>query len=60
MRFSTGKQLKGSSLERQQSMVQPWLDADLKYEYSDLIFKELGVSDYKQERGYLKRVSTKG
>lgn len=44
IRFSTRKQLDGSSLERQQGMVQPWLDANPQYERSDMSFQDLGIS----------------
>lgn len=44
IRFSTGKQLKGSSLERQTAMIKSWLDRNPGYELSTLTFQDLGVS----------------
>nr|WP_314570252.1 recombinase family protein [uncultured Pseudomonas sp.] len=44
IRFSTGKQLKGSSLERQTDMINLWLERNPGYELSTLSFQDLGVS----------------
>lgn len=44
IRFSTGKQLKGSSLERQTDMINVWLERNPTYELSTLSFQDLGVS----------------
>lgn len=45
IRFSTGKQLKGSSLERQQAMLDEWAEANPTYTLNrELTFKDLGIS----------------
>jgi DNA invertase Pin-like site-specific DNA recombinase len=45
IRFSTGKQLKGSSLERQQAMLDEWAEANPSYTLNrELTFKDLGIS----------------
>ncbi|PMZ76948.1 recombinase family protein [Pseudomonas sp. FW305-70] len=45
IRFSTGKQLKGSSLERQQAMLDEWAEDNPAYTLNrELTFKDLGIS----------------
>ncbi|WP_052193489.1 recombinase family protein [Pseudomonas sp. 11/12A] len=45
IRFSTGKQLKGSSLERQQAMLDAWAERNPTYSLNrELTFKDLGIS----------------
>lgn len=45
IRFSTGKQLKGSSEERQQAMLDNWAEANPTFTLiRDLTFKDLGIS----------------
>lgn len=45
IRFSTGKQLKGSSLERQQAMLDEWAEANPTYTLNrDLTYHDLGIS----------------
>ncbi|WP_175489849.1 recombinase family protein [Pseudomonas sp. NFACC05-1] len=45
IRFSTGKQQKGSSLERQQAMLDRWADANPTFTLNrELSFKDLGIS----------------
>lgn len=46
IRFSSEKQAKGSSLERQQTMLAQWLDSNPEYVLSDLRFQDLGVSGF--------------
>lgn len=46
IRFSTGKQAKGSSSERQQAMLSHWLDANPDHLISDLRYQDSGVSGY--------------
>ncbi|POG12959.1 hypothetical protein BGP82_00395 [Pseudomonas putida] len=47
IRFSTGKQTKGSSEWRQDAKVRDWLDSHPDYEPSDLSFEDLGKSGWK-------------
>ena len=47
IRFSTGKQNKGSSEWRQDAKVRDWLDSHPDYEPSDLSFEDLGKSGWK-------------
>lgn len=47
IRFSTGKQNKGSSEWRQDEKVKDWLDSHPEYEPSDLRFEDLGKSGWK-------------
>lgn len=47
IRFSTGKQSKGSSEWRQDEKVKAWLDSHPEYEPSDLSFEDLGKSGWK-------------
>lgn len=47
IRFSTGKQARGSSHERQQQAVDRWLIANPDYIPSDLSFADIGKSGYK-------------
>jgi DNA invertase Pin-like site-specific DNA recombinase len=49
IRFSSGKQAKGSSLERQQSMIARWLESHPEYTLSTLSYKDLGKSGYSGE-----------
>lgn len=45
IRFSTAKQLKGDSYERQQAMLDKWADDNPAYTLNrDLTFKDLGIS----------------
>jgi DNA invertase Pin-like site-specific DNA recombinase len=44
IRFSTGKQIKGSSQERQQIMIDQWFRDNPQYEESHLRFQDLGIS----------------
>lgn len=45
IRFSTGKQQKGSSLERQQALLDRWAEANTSYTLNrELSFKDLGIS----------------
>ncbi|RMO73237.1 hypothetical protein ALQ35_02588 [Pseudomonas fluorescens] len=45
IRFSTGKQQKGSSLERQQAMLDRWAEANPAFTLNrELSFKDLGIS----------------
>lgn len=46
IRFSTGKQAKGSSHERQQSMLAHWLDANPGFPLWTESFKDLGISGF--------------
>lgn len=46
IRFSTKKQIEGTSLERQQSMIDSWLLEHPEIELSDLSFSDLGRSGY--------------
>lgn len=46
IRFSSEKQAKGSSLERQQTMLAQWLESNPEYVLSDLRFQDLGVSGF--------------
>lgn len=46
-RFSSGAQKKGSSLERQQSMVPVWHARNPQYELNELTFEDLGKSGWK-------------
>jgi DNA invertase Pin-like site-specific DNA recombinase len=46
IRFSTGKQAKGSSHERQQSMLASWLTANPDFTLSSESFKDLGISGF--------------
>lgn len=46
VRFSSGKQARGSSLERQQEMVAKWLQLHPDYLFSSLTFQDLGRSGY--------------
>ncbi|NWB49548.1 recombinase family protein [Pseudomonas gingeri] len=48
-RFSSAIQKKGSSLERQQTMVASWLLRHAEYTLSDLTFQDLGKSGWKGE-----------
>lgn len=47
IRFSTGKQAKGSSDERQRTMLSRWLDANPTYTLSSENFEDRGVSGFK-------------
>jgi DNA invertase Pin-like site-specific DNA recombinase len=47
IRFSTGKQTKGSSEWRQDAKVRDWLNSHPDYEPSDLSFEDLGKSGWK-------------
>jgi len=47
IRFSTGKQDKGSSEWRQDEKIRDWLDSHPDYEPSDLSFEDLGKSGWK-------------
>lgn len=47
IRFSTGKQTKGSSEWRQDAKVRDWLESHPDYEPSDLSFEDLGKSGWK-------------
>ena len=49
IRFSSGKQAKGSSRERQQSMVMDWLSTHPDYALSDARYEDLGRSGFKGE-----------
>ncbi|WP_458718135.1 recombinase family protein [Pseudomonas gregormendelii] len=49
IRFSTGKQAKGNSEERQEQAVTRWLIANSTYTRSDLEYKDLGKSGYHSE-----------
>ncbi|MFM9486307.1 recombinase family protein [Pseudomonas monachiensis] len=49
IRFSTGKQAKGNSQERQKEAVNRWLKANPEYTPSDLSFADLGKSGYHGE-----------
>ncbi|MFV0931311.1 recombinase family protein [Pseudomonas jessenii] len=49
IRFSTGKQSRGSSAERQQQAVNRWLLANPDYTPSDLEYKDHGKSGYHGE-----------
>ncbi|WJM55316.1 recombinase family protein [Pseudomonas asiatica] len=44
IRFSTGKQTKGSSHERQKAMVDSWIDSHPQYTLNPLTFEDLGIS----------------
>ncbi|WP_448092696.1 recombinase family protein [Pseudomonas lini] len=46
IRFSTGKQAKGSSHERQQAMLASWLAANPDFTLSSESFKDLGISGF--------------
>lgn len=46
IRFSTGKQAKGSSHERQQAMLASWLTANPDFTLSSESFKDLGISGF--------------
>lgn len=46
IRFSTGKQAKGSSHERQQAMLAHWLTANPDFTLSSESFKDLGISGF--------------
>ncbi|MBD9461625.1 recombinase family protein [Pseudomonas sp. Pdm06] len=48
-RFSSAPQAKGSSLERQKSMVANWLAQNPGYTLSELTFQDLGKSGWKGE-----------
>lgn len=47
VRFSTGKQAYGSSLERQQQMIASWLERHPEFTLSSLKYKDLGRSAWK-------------
>ena len=47
IRFSSGKQAKGTSEWRQDAKVRAWLDSHPDYEPSDLSFEDLGKSGWK-------------
>lgn len=49
IRFSSGKQAKGSSKERQESMIAEWLRSHADYELSLQRYEDLGRSGYKGE-----------
>lgn len=46
IRFSTGKQAKGSSHERQTAMLARWIDENDQYTLSSESFKDLGISGF--------------
>ncbi|MCY1291035.1 hypothetical protein D9M70_402060 [compost metagenome] len=47
VRFSSSKQLEGTSLKRQREMIAEWRTAHPQYELSNLTFEDLGLSGYK-------------
>jgi DNA invertase Pin-like site-specific DNA recombinase len=46
IRFSSSKQEKGASLDRQQDLINGWLVKNPEVELSNLAFKDLGISGY--------------
>nr|WP_083848894.1 recombinase family protein [Pseudomonas luteola] len=46
LRFSSGLQQHGSSIERQERMIARWLEANPSYTLSTLRFQDLGISGY--------------
>lgn len=59
LRFSSGRQAKGSSYERQSDMIADWLRRNPEYQLSTISFEDLGVSGYhghhlKEESGFAK------
>lgn len=54
IRFSTGKQAKGNSEERQRQAVNQWLTDNPKYTPSDLKYKDIGKSGFKDGGQHIK------